>query len=347
MRDYRIGRLKGRHVVIWTDDEGKRRRYRLEANTAREAEREARDLILRLDAPPAGMTVAQVWGAYRAEMGDRRQGEKMDFAAKVILPAFGHLSVDQITVADCRGYIAKRRTAGRKDGTIRSELGCLRSAGLWARKVRLIDAVPPIEMPPTPAPRERYLSRDEVDRLLAAALDPHIKLAMLLMLTTAGRSGAILELTWDRVDFTSRTIRLAANDLGPRKGRATVPINDTLMAALQDAQRAAVSDFVVEWGGRPVRSIKTGFNAAVARAGIDHCTPHDLRRTAGRFMAEAGVPIEEIAEYLGHTNPNITRSTYARFSPEHLRRAAGSLEFGAPKLVQRTRVQTPKGRVSL
>ncbi|WP_406679226.1 site-specific integrase [Rhodovulum sulfidophilum] len=263
---------------MWTDDEGKRRRYRLEANTAREAEREARDLILRLDAPPAGMTVAQVWGAYRAEMGDRRQGEKMDFAAKVILPAFGHLSVD---------------------------------------------------------------------RLLAAALDPHIKLAMLLMLTTAGRSGAILELTWDRVDFASRTIRLAANDLGPRKGRATVPINDTLMAALQDAQRAAVSDFVVEWGGRPVRSIKTGFNAAVARAGIDHCTPHDLRRTAGRFMAEAGVPIEEIAEYLGHTNPNITRSTYARFSPEHLRRAAGSLEFGAPKLVQRTRVQTPKGRVSL
>ncbi|ARC87451.1 hypothetical protein B5V46_01805 [Rhodovulum sp. MB263] len=100
-------------------------------------------------------------------------------------------------------------------------------------------------------------------------------------------------------------------------------------------------------GRGSVRSIKTGFNAAVARAGIDHCTPHDLRRTAGRFMAEAGVPIEEIAEYLGHTNPNITRSTYARFSPEHLRRAAGSLEFGAPKLVQRTRVQTPKGRVSI
>ncbi|MBL3565107.1 hypothetical protein JMM61_10360 [Rhodovulum sulfidophilum] len=52
-------------------------------------------------------------------------------------------------------------------------------------------------------------------------------------------------------------------------------------------------------------------------------------------MAEAGVPIEEIAEYLGHTNPNITRSTYARFSPDYLRHAAGSLEFGKPKPVQR------------
>ncbi|PTW43751.1 site-specific recombinase XerD [Rhodovulum kholense] len=347
MRDFRLGRLKGRHVVIWTDDDGKRRRYRLEAHTAREAEREARDLILRLDAPPAGMTVAQVWDAYRIEMGDRRQGAKVAQAGGVVLPHFGHLSVGQITVADCRGYTARRRSAGRKDGTIRSELGCLRSAILWAQKTRLIYSAPPIEMPPTPAPRDRYLSREEVDELLAAAIDPHIRLAMLLMLTTAGRSGAVLELTWGRVDLANRTIKLATNDLGPRKGRATEPINDTLMAALQDARQAAVSEYVVEWGGRRVGSIKTGFNAAVARAGIAHCTPHDLRRTAGRFMAEAGVPIEEIAEYLGHTNPNITRSTYARFSPGHLRRAAGSLEFGTPKLVQRTRGQSPKPNLSI
>lgn len=45
-------------------------------------------------------------------------------------------------------------------------------------------------------------------------------------------------------------------------------------------------------------------------------------------MAEAGVPMEEIAQYLGHTNPAITRSTYARFSPEFLRKAANALEIG-------------------
>ncbi len=186
------------------------------------------------------------------------------------------------------------------------------------------------------------MTRNEVDALLASAIDPQVRLAVLLMLTTAGRTGAILELTWDRVDFDLRIIKLATNDIGPRKGRATVPINDTLMAALQDSQAAALSRFVVEWGGRPVKSIKTGFNAAVARAGIEHCTPHDLRRTAGRFMAENGVPIEEIASYLGHTNPNTTRSTYSQFSPDYLRRAAGSLEFGKPRLVQRTRRLTPE-----
>lgn len=341
MQRFKIGRLNGRFVVTWTES-GKRRRFRLDAHTAKEAEREARDLIMKSTSPVQGVTVSQIWEAYQAEMGARRQASKLAQVGLNVLPEFGHLSPAQITIDDCRSYIEKRSAAGRKDATIRTELSCLRTALKWAVVSKLIKDAPRIEMPRTPAPRERYLTRDEVGALLDAAVDPHIRLAMLLMLTTAGRSGAVLELTWDRVDFRSRIIRLATNDIGPRKGRATVPINDTLMAALQTAQAAALSDYVVEWGGRRVGSIKTGFNAAVARSGIEHCTPHDLRRTAGRFMAEAGVPIEEIAQYLGHTNPNVTRSTYAKFSPDHLRKAAGSLEFGGVRLVQRPKRKSPK-----
>ncbi|WP_318013731.1 site-specific integrase [Paracoccus sp. DMF] len=150
------------------------------------------------------------------------------------------------------------------------------------------------------------MTRAEAGKLVAAPGDPHIRLAMLLMLGTAGRIGALLELTWDRVDLDRRIIKLATNDIGPRKGRATVPVNDDLMAALAVAKDAGVSDYVIEWGGRRVGSIKAEFNAAVKRAKTDHCTPHDLRRTAGRFMADGGVPIEEIAQFLGHSNPNVT-----------------------------------------
>tara|TARA_R110000737_G_scaffold352550_2_gene399029 strand:- start:1071 stop:2105 length:1035 start_codon:yes stop_codon:yes gene_type:complete len=342
MREYRIGRLNGRFVVTWNEPGGRRRRYRLDAHTPKEAEREARDLILGITAPAKGMTVGQIWEAYQIEVGGRRQASKMVQTGRNVLPDFGHLSPNQITIADCRSFIAKRREAGRKDATIRTELGCLRTCLRWAHRTKLISAAPAIELPQTPPPRDRYLTRAEAESLLAAAIDPHIRLAMLLMLTTAGRIGALLELTWNRVDLDRRIIRLAANETGPRKGRATIPINDTLNVALTVAREGALSDFVIEWGGRQVGSIKTGFNAAVVRSGIDHCTPHDLRRTAGRFMAEAGVPIEEIAEYLGHTNPNITRSTYARFSPDFLRRAAGSLEFSSAGSVQQTKKKTLK-----
>lgn len=330
MRDYRIGRLKGRFVVMWNDSTGKRRRYRLAAHTAKEAEREARDRIILETAPRNGITVDQIWEAYQAEMGQRRQAGKLAQTGLNVLPALGHLTALNITTEDCRSYIASRRELGRRDGTIRTELGCLRAALLWAKRAKLISSAPRIELPPSPPPRDRYLTRSEVAALMDATREPHIRLAMLLMLTTAGRIGAILDLTWYRVDMEHRVIRLATDDIGPRKGRATVPINDSLIGALQAAREAALSIYVVEWGGRRVGSIKTGFNAAVARAGIEHCTPHDLRRTAGRFMAEAGVPIEEIAQYLGHTNPNVTRSTYAQFSPDHLRKASSALEILPP-----------------
>jgi integrase len=43
-------------------------------------------------------------------------------------------------------------------------------------------------------------------------------LEIILMLSTAGRLGAILDLTWDRVDFTRDQIRLRRDDNVTRKG---------------------------------------------------------------------------------------------------------------------------------
>jgi integrase len=43
-------------------------------------------------------------------------------------------------------------------------------------------------------------------------------------------------------------------------------------------------------------------------------------------MAEAGVPMAEIAQYLGHTDSRITERVYARFSPTYLRGAVGALD---------------------
>lgn len=39
-----------------------------------------------------------------------------------------------------------------------------------------------------------------------------------------------------------------------------------------------------------------------------------------------GVPMVEIARFLGHSSESITFRTYAVHSPDYLRRAAGALE---------------------
>jgi integrase len=115
------------------------------------------------------------------------------------------------------------------------------------------------------------------------------------------------------------------------KGRATVPIAEALVAPLAEAQKAALTNHVIEWAGKPVKSIKKAIARAAERAGLKGVTPYVLRHTAARWMIESGIPITEVAQYLGHTSPNVTFRTYARFSPDYLQKAAKAI---SDRLVQ-------------
>jgi len=199
---------------------------------------------------------------------------------------------------------------------------------VWAEKQGLIARAPHIEKPNKPKPVDKFLTRAEVRALMDAATMPHVRLFIELAITTGGRSGALLDLTWDRVDFERGQIDLRNPFLQfPHKGRAVVPMNRTLRAALLVAKEGALTPFVIEWAGQRVRSVKRGLSASAKRAGLEHVSPHTLRRSAARHMVEAGVPISEVAQYLGHTSEKVTYSTYARFSLDYLKRAAAALEY--------------------
>lgn len=334
MQNPRLGRLRGGFCVYWINEDGKRTRHQLNARTRKEAEAEAIDLYRVKAHTPKGQSTIEFWNAYLKDRDGRSIAETMKYTGKAILPHFGALRPDQITVDHSRDYISKRRKADIKDGSIWTELGHLRSVLNWAFKHGMIDRSPAIERPPKPAPKERYLTRAEIDRLLSVKCEPHIRLAMILMLSTAARVGAILELTWDRVDMERGQINLRAGDTQTRKGRAVVPINAGLRAALQEARRAALSDYVIEWGGGPVKSIRKGIVNAAERAEVPNVSPHVFRHTAAVHMAEAGVPMSEISQYLGHSNVQITERVYARYSPDHLRKAADVVDFTAVRSVK-------------
>ena len=181
-----------------------------------------------------------------------------------------------------------------------------------------------VELPSKPPPADAYLTQQQYEQLVAATDTPHVKLFIVLALATAGRMTAILQLTWDRVDFDRGLIRLGAGEKR-RKGRATVPMTDRARRHLEEAAKARTCEYVIEYGSRPVAKIRKAFAAAAISAGLPWCTPHVLRHTSAVWMAEDGVSMPEIAAYLGHTDSRITERVYARFSPSHLRRAARAL----------------------
>lgn len=261
---------------------------------------------------------------YLADRGPRISSmETLRFCWRRLVPVFGHLRPDQITRGLTRSYALSERRRGVGNASIRRDLGVLGAV------VRYSDKASPavIEMPSAPAPRTRYLTRDEYRMLRdAARVVPHCHVFVVLAYSTAGRAGAILDLTWDRIDFDRRLIRLSRGEAASNKGRATVPMTEACHVTLAEARRASISDYVVEYAGRRVRSIKRAFKAAVERAGLTDVSPHVLRHSAAVHMAESGVPMAEIAAYLGHSSTSVTERVYARFSPGYLRKAARALE---------------------
>jgi integrase len=281
------------------------------------AERRFRDL--RFDTP--GDTVEDTVKLYLAEKAEKRSHQSMLTAWRALKPTFGHLRPDQITRELCKAYATTRRRGGVADGTIIKDLGVLKAALNWAKKGA--DSV--FEMPATPPARERYITREEHVRLLQAATLPHVKLFILLAWSTAARASALFELTWDRVDFQREKIQLSKGK-GRGKGRATVGMTARAKAALLTAHEARTGDYVIEWGGKPVKSVKRAFAEAAKKAGLEDVTPHVLRHSAAVAMAESGASMSEIAQVLGHTNEKVTFHVYARYSPKHLKKAMRALE---------------------
>jgi integrase len=78
-----------------------------------------------------------------------------------------------------------------------------------------------------------------------------------------------------------------------------------------------------------VKDIRRALNTAVkkARPKTRGDGAHLLRHSAAVMIAEAGIPMQEISQYLGHSSTDVIEKIYARFSPNYLRKAAATLDL--------------------
>lgn len=148
----------------------------------------------------------------------------MKWSGKPILSFFGHLEPRHITKQLVKDYVTLRQHQNKKPWTIHTELSHLRST----LKFRKEDASSIVLQ--TPPPKHLYLTKDEAKRFIAACVYPHIRVFVYLAIGTGGRTQALLDLTWDRVDLDRKLIDLRTSEQKDyHKGRAIVPINNQLL----------------------------------------------------------------------------------------------------------------------
>lgn len=331
---FALRRRGDRYYVAWYQDG---RPHRISAGTT--DEREARRFLVaheagwNFPAPPPQPTIGAILDGYLADrLGRVAAHATLRYAAAALRAELADLTPQHLTVERVRHYAATRRAAGRRDGTVIREIVTLRAALRWAQKANWIDAVPHVEAPPAPLARDRWLTKQEADRLAAAAA-PHVRLFVALARHTAARAGALLGLRWSQVDLRAGRINLRDTEVAgtdpatPRgnKRRSVVPINGSLRAALEEALEIRTTDYVIEFRGGPVLSIKRGFQAAARRANLTGVTPHVIRHSAATWMAQQGVPLGEIARYLGNSIAMV-ENVYAHHHPDFMRGASAALE---------------------
>ena len=314
--------------IIWAerqpDGRWRSRQLSTGARVEADAKRALAEFVAAQGRPPEQFTVNEVIDAYLAGMSERRWVRNREYEMRAVRNHFGLVPPSYIGPTLVRSFTKHRKAAGAANSTIDRQLRALRASLSWAMKNGWKFEVPYIETPGGGRARERWLVRNEAQELVGAC-EGHIRLFIVIALYTGARSGAILDLTWDRVDLERRLVMYPPAHPHSRKRTTIVPINDTLFDALSEAREFAVSDWVIEYRGRPVQSIKTGFRATVRRAGIAHCTPHDLRRTCATWMVQDGIQLEKVARYLGATKDMIEK-VYGHHAPDYLRDAARALE---------------------
>ena len=76
---------------------------------------------------------------------------------------------------------------------------------------------------------------------------------------------------------------------------------------------------------RDLRNAARALRKVFDDAGHPWAIPHTCRRTVATLLDERGVPLAQIADYLGHADPAMTARRYLGRRPHDTTRAAANL----------------------
>ncbi|MDP2736489.1 MAG: tyrosine-type recombinase/integrase [bacterium] len=257
---------------------------------------------------------------------------------KYLVPYFGKKSLNEIYYKDIEEFKAKQLGLNLKPKTINNQIGCLMKCLKTAQEQEITEKIP-LFKPLKVAPQKfDYLSQDEADKLLGAAIGVY-RSAILIALHTGMRFGELMALSWEDINFISKTITVrrsfSLNVLGSTKSNRIryIPMTEDLyqyLLPLPDKQ-----GFVLK--GREKTRLRPSYSRDVLHlicqnAGIRIVGWHTLRHSFASRLAEAGVSMIVIKELLGHSDIKTTM-IYAHLGPLALKESIKVLESNQAKTI--------------
>jgi integrase len=242
---------------------------------------------------------------------------------KWVDPFIGECFLDEVTRDKLDEITDAKLKTGVKPATVNRMMEVVRAILNRAfREWEWIERAPYVRMLKEPKRRIRWLTSQEVQRLLSF-LPGHLVAMVRFSLATGLREANVTRLEWSQVDLTRRMAWIHADQA--KAGRSIgVPLNKEAVVLLRELQ-GNHSKFVFTYKGKPVKKGNTNvWRKALVKAEIFDFRWHDLRHTWASWHIQNGTPIHILQELGGWSDIRMVQR-YAHLSSEHLTPYADSL----------------------
>ena len=276
-----------------------------------------------------------------------------------ILPTFDHRRVSKVKRADVREFLAGKLEsglAGKTVSMIQSTLSsvfqvAIENEAIYRNPAAGIGRTLHLHTASKSIDERKAFTQAELDRLLISvnALDPEIYPALFTMARTGMRTGEVVVLRWEDVDFNRSRIHVCRsadgrliNEPKTERGKRMLDMSEGLKEVLGrlKARRAEEKlkygwDEVPPWlfhdkHGKHIltRRLTGPFRLILTHAKLpEHHSPYSLRHTFACLHILNGSDIVYVQRQMGHASIQMTADLYGRWFAKSDKAAADRLDW--------------------
>jgi integrase len=357
-----ISKRRGRWVIDFYDQYGKRRWKTLPAGTtkgqAKEELRIIEDMLTKGVYLPHAKTptfseVAQNWLEHKKLRLRESTWECYEGHIRNHLHSFANLKINRITIAILEKFINDRQIHGMNLQTLRKVIVTLGQILTYAVRHKYIDHNP-LNEAERPRGRGRFtsdedgnangemriLSPSQITALISQVKEKKYRTLFMLAVFTGARQGELLGLRWGDIDWETNQILIQRTFNNrrlffPKTGssRRKIDLGPVVITTLKRWKMACPpNDLNLVFPNKAGKHIDNSsmlrrhFRPALKAAGLPSVRFHDLRHTYASLLIAQGENIKYIQNQLGHASPTITLNVYAHLMKDRNPEAARRLE---------------------
>jgi integrase len=336
-----IRKRRGRWVIDFYDQQGKRRWKTLPEGTTKTEARSTLRLIegavekgsyVSPSRMPSFAEIADSWlDAKKPNLRHSTFQQYKGHAENHLKPFFGSIEVNWITYDNVENFLARSYDQGVTIPALRKipvNLGAIIS---YACRKRFIDYNPARDVE-KPKGRSEHTADGQIDVLTPEQIrllfekTSKLKYKTLFMtaMMTGARQGELFGLKWSDFDWYANQVRINRTfnhrrfyEPKTRTSKRKIDLPPQLVIELKNWKLASPKShfdlvFPNEEGKplSPINMVRRKFKPALRQAGVPRVRLHDLRHTYASLLIEQGEHPKYIQTQMGHTSIKVTMDTY-------------------------------------